>query len=196
MPTTGRPREFDEDVVLGRVMDVFWQRGYAQTSIQNVVAAADVQRGSLYGAFGNKQSLLLLALDRYRAAAEANLARIAAMDPVLPALREFLAASLATQTTSPGRGCLLGNTAVEVAWDDADVNDAVRAGFATLEHGLRQILAAAETNGEIPPADSELRVGLIMAVQQGLHVIARTDPSPQRLSGAVDATMHLISCGV
>lgn len=195
MPTTGRPREFDEDVVLGRVMDVFWQRGYARTSIQDVVAAADVQRGSLYGAFGNKQSLLLLALGRYRAAAEANLARIATLDPVLPALREFLAASLATQTTSPGRGCLLGNTAVEVAWDDPDVRDAVRQGFATLEHGLRQILAAAEANGEIPPADAELRVGLLMAVQQGLHVIARTDPSPERLSGAVDATMHLLSCG-
>jgi TetR/AcrR family transcriptional repressor of nem operon len=61
-----RTREFDTDAALARAMDVFWCHGFEGTSIQDVVEATGVQRGSLYAAFGNKEGLYLAVLDRYR----------------------------------------------------------------------------------------------------------------------------------
>jgi TetR/AcrR family transcriptional repressor of nem operon len=61
-----RPKEFDREHVLDRAMGVFWSKGYAATSIEDLVAHMGIQRGSLYGTFRDKRTLFLSALDRYQ----------------------------------------------------------------------------------------------------------------------------------
>ena len=63
----GRPRGFDPDAVLDRVIPVFWARGYEGASMEDLTAAAGLARPSLYAAFGDKRGLFLAALDRYAA---------------------------------------------------------------------------------------------------------------------------------
>ena len=70
MSPAGRPREFDEDDVLDRVVRQFWQHGYEATSLTDLVIATGVQKGSLYKAFGDKHALFMMALDRYVTNAE------------------------------------------------------------------------------------------------------------------------------
>jgi len=60
-----RPREFDEDVVLGKVLSVFWERGYDGTSVEDLVERTGLGRASLYGAFGDKERLFERALALY-----------------------------------------------------------------------------------------------------------------------------------
>ena len=61
-----RPRQFDPEEVLDRSMREFWQRGYRETSVDDLVEATGVRPGSLYHAFsGGKRGLFLQALDRY-----------------------------------------------------------------------------------------------------------------------------------
>ena len=60
-----RPREFDEEEVLDRALDVFWRRGYGATSVEDLTAATGLGRGSLYAAFGDKETLFLTCLRRY-----------------------------------------------------------------------------------------------------------------------------------
>ena len=60
-----RPREFDEIDVIENLMNVFWDKGYEAASMQDLVAATGLLKGSLYGAFGDKQSLYLTALKQY-----------------------------------------------------------------------------------------------------------------------------------
>ena len=61
-----RPRQFDPDEVLDRSMREFWERGYRETSVDDLVNATGVRPGSLYDAFpGGKRRLFLDALDRY-----------------------------------------------------------------------------------------------------------------------------------
>ena len=62
-----RPREFDRDEVLDRAMRVFWEKGYAATSTDDLLAAMNIGRQSLYNAFGDKRRLYLEALERYQA---------------------------------------------------------------------------------------------------------------------------------
>ncbi|NIQ96073.1 MAG: helix-turn-helix transcriptional regulator, partial [Desulfuromonadales bacterium] len=60
-----RPREFDVDEALDRAMGVFWLKGYEGTSLQDLLKAMKIARGSLYKAFEDKHSIYLAALDRY-----------------------------------------------------------------------------------------------------------------------------------
>ena len=60
-----RPRTFDEHEVVAAARDEFWERGYAATSVDDLTAATGLGKGSLYGAFGDKHTLYLRALDDY-----------------------------------------------------------------------------------------------------------------------------------
>ncbi|MCZ7153843.1 TetR/AcrR family transcriptional regulator, partial [Salmonella enterica] len=52
-------RQFDEGLALDKALALFWQKGYAATSMQELAAATGVQRGSLYNAYGDKETLFL-----------------------------------------------------------------------------------------------------------------------------------------
>ncbi len=71
-----RPREFDRDEVLDKAIEVFWTQGYDGTSVQDLVDAMGIQRGSLYAAFGDKHQLFLEALDRYENVARGEYERL------------------------------------------------------------------------------------------------------------------------
>ena len=58
-------KQFDRDEVIERAMDLFWQRGYESTSVDDLVEATGINRGSLYGTFGDKRRLFLATIDRY-----------------------------------------------------------------------------------------------------------------------------------
>lgn len=82
----GRPREFDETSVLDAAAAAFRRRGYAATSIDHLVEATGVHRGSLYGAFGSKHGLFLRVLEAMAAASTDPTERL---DIVLIALLEL-----------------------------------------------------------------------------------------------------------
>ncbi len=58
----GRKRSFDDDEVLARAREVFLKHGYEGTSIDALVKATGLLRGSLYGAFGSKRGMFVAAL--------------------------------------------------------------------------------------------------------------------------------------
>src|SRR6202008_4821595 len=64
-PRMAGVKQFDRNEVLDRAMTTFWTRGYEATSIDDLVEATGIGRGSLYGTFGDKRQLFLAALDRY-----------------------------------------------------------------------------------------------------------------------------------
>ena len=58
-------KQFDRGDVLERAMAVFWRNGYQATSIQDLVDATGINRGSLYTTFGDKRGLFLAVLEHY-----------------------------------------------------------------------------------------------------------------------------------
>ncbi len=70
-----RTKEFDPDVALRKVLDLFWRRGYEATSMADLVEHLGVARASIYATFGGKRELYLKALDRYGELGQANFCR-------------------------------------------------------------------------------------------------------------------------
>src|SRR3954468_1963795 len=86
-----RPREFDTDQAVDRAMDLFWSRGYAATSLQDLTAVLGIGSGSLYAAFGSKEQLYARALERYSSRnAGALIAELESATDVRSALRAAL----------------------------------------------------------------------------------------------------------
>jgi AcrR family transcriptional regulator len=122
----GRPRSFDPDEVLDRARAVFWNLGYAATSLDDLAAATGLNRPSLYAAFGDKHALDLAALAR--SAKEATGALGGALATELP-LRTVLHAifdrtvEIYRRGEAGQRGCFLIGTAVTQAVDDAEARE-------------------------------------------------------------------------
>ena len=115
--STGRPREFDGDVALQAALVVFWQKGYAATSLDDLTAAMGLSRSSFYGAFSSKHDLLLASVKRYVDGIYASLEAAAAAQPDALAAVRAIVESVADPRGGK-QGCLLVNSIAELAPGD------------------------------------------------------------------------------
>ena len=98
IPRMAGKKQFNEDETLDRAITVFWERGYAATSMQDLAQATGVLRGSLYHAYGDKQAVFLRVFERYRRNfLDAARAQLANRDPAV-ALHDFFAYTIRTMT--------------------------------------------------------------------------------------------------
>ena len=197
MPRTGRPRAFDTQQALAGARDLFWSRGYAATSVQDLVDELGVQRGSLYAAFGDKHDLYLKAVALYDAENREHLQAILQDDPVLPALRRMLldpsALTGAPDHPQGRRGCLVGNTTAELVPGD----DAARALAAAAYDGFTAVVTAAiaraQATGEVTTsAAPEAQARMLLLLFQGAALVSRAQPDRDGLATAIDAALDAL----
>ncbi len=148
-----RPREFDPQAALERVVHLFWEKGYEETSFDDIVAATNVSRYGLYGVFGNKRDLFRKALqqffDYFVSTYQAELRK---PDASLPEIRGYFEILFKLgEGVVAGRGCLLCNTAIEVAPHDKEIAADIRRFFDNITGVFRNALHNAKTKGEIHP---------------------------------------------
>ena len=86
-----RPKEFNPDDAIEKAMHVFWHKGYEATSMEDLLTAMDLNRGSLYDTFGDKRQLFLKVMDRYCTTfAGSKFSLLDQPGPALPTLRRFI----------------------------------------------------------------------------------------------------------
>ncbi|TET85435.1 MAG: TetR/AcrR family transcriptional regulator, partial [Desulfobacteraceae bacterium] len=80
-------KQFDEEEVLHRAMKAFWSRGYAATSVQDLVRSMGINKGSIYDTYGNKRGLFIKALRLYNDKRKALLAGLERSGSSISAIR-------------------------------------------------------------------------------------------------------------
>ncbi|WP_375452390.1 TetR/AcrR family transcriptional regulator [uncultured Devosia sp.] len=189
---TGRPLSFDRDEALEKAMLAFWRSGYETTSISDLTAAMGITAPSIYTAYGDKKQLFLEAMRLYagspydldRSLAEAPTARDAAQRMLLAAARAF------TGTTTP-RGCLLASATASGSSASADVQYAVAEVRRDIQERLRRRIAEDVANALLPATlDTRALAALVIAVIQGMSVLARDGASPKALDDLTHAAMQ------
>jgi TetR/AcrR family transcriptional regulator, transcriptional repressor for nem operon len=172
-----RPREFDPDTVLERAMRVFWAKGYHASSLDDLCDAAELNRPSLYAAFGDKRALFLATLDRYGDRAVARVtAALSHPVPIRDAIAAFLTEMIEQIVAGPGRaGCFIGNCAAEVAPNDRAAAACVTRNLKRVEAAFHAGFAAAKSRGEFSPeTDIDALAKFFVASTQGLRLVGRT----------------------
>jgi TetR/AcrR family transcriptional repressor of nem operon len=185
----GRPMKFEADEVLDKAVEVFWRRGFAATTPQNLVDELGIGRGSLYNTFKSKHHLFELALRRYSANRVTALAEgLDAPGPILPRLREAM--RTLTGIGDHQYGCLIVNSVAELGSTDEGVADVAKDLFIQIEHAFRAALERAQATGELtsnrPPADS---ASALLATVIGTSVLAKSGATPTHLNRTLDAAL-------
>ena len=190
-----RPREFDLDQVLDHSMNLFWDRGYLATTMSDVVEHTGVSRASLYNTFGGKHELFIAAVGLYQR--EVHLELVGMLNqqgsPKAAIRRTMRQVAADALDVAGERGCLLTNSAVELAAYDREVRDRVVESFDRLARAFEHAVIRGQECGEISPRRSARKVArfLVNAVH-GLAVIGKTKPSRRAVQDIVDLTLAVL----
>lgn len=175
-------------------MDVFWDRGYAQTSAQDLVDRTGLGRGSLYNAFGSKHGLFEVALQRYDEQTSIPTMRRLEDEkrPAVDRLRELLESVVSEETADPPehRGCLVVNSAIELAGRDEKVMEVVRRTFARMEDSLVVCVRHGQAEGTIAPGRNPRELArFLLNSMYGLRVMGKV-ADRQTMSGIVETVLR------
>jgi TetR/AcrR family transcriptional regulator, transcriptional repressor for nem operon len=179
-----RPKEFDEDTALMRAMELFWEQGYAASSLAQLTACMGINRQSLYDTYGDKRGLFLKALDRYCGLIGGRLlASLATEAPGLDEIKATIAALIGFLVEFPKpRACLMANTAMEIAPHDRTVADKVQTFHRSVESAFAAALRNARRRGEIAStADPAALAKYLVSVANGMAVAAKAGATRQNL---------------
>nr|WP_274609837.1 MULTISPECIES: TetR/AcrR family transcriptional regulator [unclassified Pseudomonas] len=191
---TVRPKEFDPEQIADAAMQVFWQRGYAATSIQDLVEGTGLSRSSLYNAFDSKHGLYTCALKRYQERSNANIALLAQDAPAKELVRQLLLRIVDDELDDTQRlGCLAANAALEVAGQDPEVAELVAQNFRRVEAALERVLRRGQEQGDIDPdKNPRALASFVVCTVQGLRVLGKgsaADERRERLSNVLEVVL-------
>ena len=173
-------KQFERGEVLDRAMALFWRRGYEGTSIQDLVEATGINRGSIYGTFGDKRRLFLAVLDHYtEKVAKPMMMELADPDP--RRALEGMLDSIIRRTSDPSlpRGCLNTNTALGCPATGDEITRKLVAGLGEQESAIYRVLQKAQAAGQLD-ASHDLRAlaRFFVAVCHGMNVVNKAMPDP------------------
>ena len=190
-----RPRAFKDDDVLDAAIECFWRRGLEGTSVRDLAAEMGINGPSLYNAFGDKRSLFVQSLERYAARSmRERIERLECQQTPKAAVQMFFQEVIARSLSDPDhRGCLIVNSALEVAPHDRELRKVVIGYLGEIQNFFARCLERAKDAREIPksvePGDTaRLFLGLLL----GLRVAARANPDRVLLEGMMRPALALL----
>jgi len=190
----GRPRAFDREAALSRAMRLFWQKGYAATSMSDLTEAMGIASPSLYAAFGSKEALYAETLRHYQESFQSlGWTSVRAARTARDAAEAWLMNSAAFLTGSVVEdvplGCMVTLSAVgSEGYPELgeQARDARAAPFKRLMERMEQAVA----DGEIPPTVDVHALGrFVQAVQNGMSILARDGVSRAELESVAQTAM-------
>lgn len=188
-----RPREFNLDDAMTGAMRLFWDHGYVEASLADLLTAMKISKGSFYKAFTDKKSLYLSALDYYDdKVISATLRGLGDRSRGSgPDRITHLFKSVAESAARDGDrlGCFLCNALVDCGAHDDDVEKRLQMMVYRLENGFREALADQST----PVSDDWLRAAAraVLASYFGLRVLGKAGLSKEMAVDCVDQVQLL-----
>ncbi|UQZ33378.1 TetR family transcriptional regulator [Paenibacillus sp. PK3_47] len=188
-----RSKEFEENEVLDKAMKLFWEQGYEKTSMNDLVEHMGIHRRSLYDTFTDKHTLFLKAIDRFGEKVNQSLtAGVRQAGSAAEALQFVFDYMIFGEENMPP-GCMLVNSATELAIRDMEVDAKSRAGFAHTEQMIREIVVRGQENGEFNTQFSAADLAAYLHNSLvGLRVMARTSAAKEQLQRIADLSMHIL----
>ena len=173
-------RQFDEQEVIALALDVFWRKGLHDATMQDLAAATGVQRGSLYNAYGDKESIFLRAFDQYAGQFLETAAKALAEGDAAARLQNFFDVIIVNMTGgSPSRGCLTTRTALDAGISSEDVRERVQGLLDRLEQIVSNAIDSA--TGKRVTIDPDRLARVVVTFTRGLAVMERAGYSRKQL---------------
>jgi len=189
-----RPIGYNPEEVLKSAMQVFWEKGYDRTSIQDIVAVTGLKPGSIYNIYGNKEGLFEAVLDLYatealRVAKEVLLDGDDGVKNIEKFLDEVLLSSIINEKTN---GCLMVKTLLIVSHKDSNIQAYITKVFQEVERYIVAVLQSSKDRGEIS-VNPEDYARFIIITMYGAHVYYKTSKDEEALIKSVHILLDALN---
>lgn len=173
----GRPKSFDEDKVLALAMNYFWEHGYDNSSLDDLLLAMGIKKSSFYHAFKNKEELFSRSLELYRNTLLRHIEAVkseAGPKAALLSLGNIVLSEL--KESGKVKGCLLMNSSKECYNRYSELSRQIRIEFNFMLGVIEKFVKEAQEKGEISTKKDAKQIagrylsafnGLIISIQAG-----------------------------
>jgi TetR/AcrR family transcriptional regulator, copper-responsive repressor len=192
-PARGRPRQFDREKALAAAMRLFWERGFAGTSMSDLQSVMNINAPSLYAAFGDKRALFEASVDHYQTSCGAFAVRALAEQHTARAAVERLLREAAQIFSDPAlpHGCMVVCAAINCSADDEPVQLSLQKRRKQSEQMIRKRIERGVADGDVPATwDAAALASFVTTVFQGLSIQARDGGSRKTLDAVVTRSMQ------
>lgn len=179
----GRPRQFDEQAAKQAILGVFWEKGFAATSLDDLSKATGMVRPSLYGAFGSKADMYLMSMDVFLDSLTDVRTGLASSQTPEGAIRQFLLGMIDAyfgHDASKQLGCFLVGTAIAEAPSHPEIREALTGRLGRFNQMLVSVFTALRP--DTPQAKIELATQQSAATLHSIAVRARAGESRETLT--------------
>jgi TetR/AcrR family transcriptional repressor of nem operon len=186
-----RTKGFDEREALRKILSLFWEKGYFQSSMEDILKAGGISKQSIYDTYGNKKDLFLKTLVLYREETVALIEdqvkqRLAKGGSTLDIIHDLV-------FHQDGRGCLAINSMLEFRDTDADVKCEIDSLLAFTKEIIKALISVGQERGEITSLMSgEHITEVLMNARTGFQVGQDYKMSPEELNNIANWTIDLI----
>lgn len=190
--TVARTREFDVDLTLNKAIELFWQKGYSNTSMRMLVKYTGVSHSGLYTAFGNKDELFLIALKHYESSLFKYL--FAGIENPKAGKKEivklFSFVSAANKDKYFKHGCFIVNTALEFTDGDSSVTSILRRTYRRQVDAFKNALSNGKEAGDFKPSiDIDAQAANLAVLFYGCSSLTRINAPSQSIHLAISAAL-------
>ena len=193
--SVGRPREFELDEAVRKAMQVFWDRGYHDASLPDLLDGMELSRGSFYKAFVDKRGVYLRALDAYIEDAVRSVGETLHSNPSPKAAIRDAFSQQVDQASGPEglRGCFVVFAAVEMLPEDKEVAPRIFQLFRRLQDLYAAAIIRAQALGEIDPELDERTLARFLVCQiQGMRVLAKAGADRDETRAMVELALKAL----
>jgi len=164
-----RNKAFDPEERLEKARDLFWEKGYHATSMQDLVEAMQLNRASIYDTYGDKHALYLQCLANYATDKQEDYKRSAAGAASPVQAVECIIRRALERTIEDGKACMVVKSSFELAEGDKEVRELLKKDGVKLTKVMEELLRKAQAAGEITKErDPVMLANYIVATFSGL----------------------------
>ncbi|KKL54187.1 hypothetical protein LCGC14_2267910 [marine sediment metagenome] len=190
-----RKKTFIPEQALDKAMYIFWEKGFDNTSLPDLLTTMGISRQSMYDTFGDKRKLFIQVMDRYEDNMKEAMAQLlTSHDTSLDAIKGHFRSTLATINLQPKRkACLMANTAMELAFKDEVIISKVKNYMEMYMKAFLHALAVAQKNNEISKSvNIEALAKYLTTNLHGLGIMAKCGATEDDLNDIIGVTFAIL----
>lgn len=187
-----RTKAFDKDKAQILALQLFWRKGYAATSIEDLVQALNLSRSSLYDTFGDKRTLFIESLKLYSARVVSQTSQTLNQAPTPLSGVQALLDGLVEQVGEEAgkRGCFMVNSIAELAPYDREVTEMAKAYNESIQRLLTETLRKQAAGNIRKAATPEQQAAYVFNAIQGLRILIKSGATREQAQAIVTLTLN------
>lgn len=189
-----RPRQYDRDEVLEKATDLFWEKGFEATSMNEMVARSSLNKHSLYSEFGDKEKLFIECIDYYISKSNRVVIDILTKKPLgLSNIEAFFDNRVNYAASEDCKGCLIVNSVTEKEILSEEINLKVKSFISKFKAVFYNCLQAAQDKNEISEdKDCKTLADYLVCFTFGLVNIGKNETKKKELRKMVDVALSAV----